>query len=174
MRQFMPKTPHSRLSRGATSDQNLHMIKASQIFDWDQEPSKQRASGSTARLSEFSGLDVLDPIARATGHFGVNAQATPEANRTPPKGNDLTLSALVPGWLESLVPDAWPSHLCTYFPRIANRLALCWADPELTVLLLDEFFMDRRGTRRGFPAEALEELRALRQLASRRLGMKIV
>jgi hypothetical protein len=151
------------------------MIKASQIFDWDQEPSKQRASGALpSRLSEFSGLDLLDPIARSGGHSAAGAQAAPEANRTPPKGNDLTLSALIPGWLESLVPDAWPSYLCTYFPRIANRLALCWADPELTVLLLDEFFMDRRGTRRGFPPEALEELRVLRQLASRRLGMKLV
>jgi hypothetical protein len=153
------------------------MVKPSQIYEWEQEPAQERAPGfASSRLSEFAGLDALalDPMVRAGASSASRAFLAPEAKRTAPRGSDLTLSALVPAWLESLLPEAWPGYLCQYFPRIANRLALCWADPELTVRLLDEFFLDRRGTRRGFPAEALDELMALRQIASRRVGMKIV
>ena len=151
------------------------MSKASQTYEWDPEPAQDRASGfMPSRLSEFASLDALDPMVRAEAISAPRSFLAPEAKRTPPSGSDLTLSALVPGWLESLLPEAWPGCLCQYFPRIANRLALCWADPELTVRLLDEFFLDRRGTRRGFPAEALEELMTLRKIAARRVGMKIV
>jgi hypothetical protein len=97
---------------------------------------------------------------------------TPEASRAPPSERDNTLSRLVPRWLESLPPESTPDYLCVHFPRIANPLALCWADPPLALHLLDELFRDRRGGRRGFPAEALDELKGLRRVAVHRLGHK--
>jgi hypothetical protein len=83
---------------------------------------------------------------------------------------DRTLSRLVPRWLEMLPPESRPDYLCVHFPRIANRLALCWLDPALTVQLLDDFLRDKRGARRGFPPHALAELKSLRQIASQRVA----
>ena len=57
-----------------------------------------------------------------------------------------------------------PERLCARYPRVANRLALCWAELDLTERLFDDLLNDRRGGRRGFPAPVLVELRALREV----------
>jgi hypothetical protein len=151
------------------------MIKTSQLFGWEQEPAGERPSEFVpSRLSGFaalSGLGPFDPIARASAPPPRRSPLmAPEAERAPPSDGDKTLSRLVPPWCESLAPEARPNYLCAHFPRIANRLALCWADPALAVKLLDEFFLDRRGTRRGFPPKAMAELRSLRQVAARKIA----
>ena len=147
------------------------MIKATQIFGWEHEPAVERPS-EFSRLSEFSTLGAFDPIARAAASAPRGAILAPEAKRAPPSGSDLNLSPLVPRWVQTLPAEAQPQHLCEHFPRIANRLALCWADPGLAMRLLDEFFLDKRGTRRGFPPQALNELKVLRQVALRRSALK--
>jgi hypothetical protein len=148
------------------------MIKLTQIFGWEHEPVDERPSEFVpSRLSAFGELSAFgsfDPALRAAAP-AKKALIAPEASRSLPSDADRSLSALVPRWLESLSPDVMPRYLCTHFPRIANRLALCWADPALTVRLLDDFFLDKRGTRRGFPPEAMSELKRLRQVASSRL-----
>jgi hypothetical protein len=90
-------------------------------------------------------------------------------NRTPLNERDRTLSPLVKPWVATLPVDAKPDFLCLYYPRIVNRIAICWPDVALTIDLFDQFFTDRRGTRRGFPPKALCELSALRKFALRRL-----
>ena len=71
-------------------------------------------------------------------------------------------------WLADLPRAAVPRTLAHDYPRIVNRLALCWSDPALATLVLDSLLVDRRGGRRGF-AEAIEqELRGLRAEAQRR------
>jgi hypothetical protein len=150
------------------------MIKLSQIFGWEHEPVDERPSEFVpSRLSAFgelSSFGALDPAAvRAPAR---KALIAPEASRSPPSDVDRSLSALVSPWLESLAPDVRPCYLCTHFPRIANRLALCWPDAALTVRLLDDFFLDKRGTRKGFPPQATNELKKLRQVASRRASPK--
>ncbi|HRI19211.1 MAG TPA: hypothetical protein PL196_11875 [Burkholderiaceae bacterium] len=151
------------------------MIKLTQIFGWEHEPADERPSEfMTSRFGEPSAFAALAPLGRASDARLPLARKsplmTPEANRAPPSERDRTLSHLVPSWRESLPPDAKAAYLCARFPRIANRLALCWADPSLALNLLDELFRDRRGGRRGFPAEALEELRSLRRVALQRIG----
>lgn len=151
------------------------MIKLTQIFGWEHEPADERPSEfMTSRFGDPSEFAALAPRRRTAAASAPPANKspwmTPEANRAPPSERDRTLSHLVPPWRESLPPDAKADHLCAHFPRIVNRLALCWADPALALSLLDELFRDRRGGRRGFPAEALEELRSLRRVALQRIG----
>ena len=148
------------------------MIKPSQLFGWEHEPALERRSqfmpSSLSGFSEFSGLGAFDRHGRSAALPPRRSPLMePEARRSPPSDSDKSLSRLVPLWLEGLPADVRPHHLCARFPRIANRLALCWADPALAVKLLDDFFADKRGARLGFPPEARNELAQLRRLAAR-------
>ena len=150
------------------------MIKRTQLFGWEQEPVDERPSEfMPSTLSEFSGLGAFDLTVRAAVSPEQSGQITSPAMRSRPSPSDLTPSSLVPSWMDSLKPETRAHFLCVHFPRIANRLALCWPDPALTVRLLDDFLLDKRGTRLGFPSEASKELTTLRQVAARRLGHKL-
>ena len=81
--------------------------------------------------------------------------------RSPGNPRDNTLSKLAEEWCERLSPSVQTRALCERYPRIVNRIALCWSDPALTQLLLDQLLRDRRGGRKGFPAPVHAELVAL-------------
>lgn len=55
-----------------------------------------------------------------------------------------------------------PQALYECFPRILNGLAAGWHDRDATLRSFDDLLTDRRGGRRGFPLEMLEELRTLK------------
>lgn len=79
------------------------------------------------------------------------------------------LNTLLPAtnrWLECLAPDVRPKALATQFPRIANRLAAEWANPDGCRSYLYELLTDTRGGRKGFPQDVLADLLALRKLYS--------
>jgi hypothetical protein len=88
--------------------------------------------------------------------------------RSPPRPQDLTLSKVARAWADGLPPPMRPEAVCSQYPRIANRIALCWGDPALTAQLFDQLLVDRRGSRRGFPPAVRSELLALRDHAARR------
>lgn len=90
--------------------------------------------------------------------------------REPPRPQDLVLSALAQRWCESLQPRFRPSQLCALFPRLANRLALCWNDEALASRILDDLVVDKRRNRTGFPPEVSQELIRLRLLRPSRPG----
>lgn len=92
-----------------------------------------------------------------------------ERRRSPPKANDTHLTALTRAWEHKLPDTVRLANLCATYPRIANRIALCWNDPALTAKLFQELMTDRRGLRKGFPAAVRAELVALRQLNQRRV-----
>ena len=74
------------------------------------------------------------------------------------------LDQLLPGtlhWAESF-PLETPVHLVRTFPRVANRLAIAWQDPNAVQEVLDDVLIDRRGGRRGFPPPVQQELLRLR------------
>ncbi len=89
-------------------------------------------------------------------------------HRAPLRPQDEALSRMALTWLDLLPAHTQPLALCGRYPRIANRLAVCWADPVLTDLVLDDLLIDRRGGRQGFPAPVLADLLALRELHERR------
>lgn len=74
------------------------------------------------------------------------------------------LLATTSAWCAALPPTLRPNGLCEHFPRIANALASGWRDVDSTLRYLDELLTDKRGGRKGFPADVLAELHALRSL----------
>ncbi len=155
---------------GAAAVHTSPVIKPSQIFGYEQEPADERPSAfmgaSLSGFAALSGHSPFDAVSNQALPPRRSPLMAPEAKRAPPSESDKAPSRLVPRWLETLPEGTRPLFLCEHFPRIANRLALCWADAPLTVRLLDEFFQDKRGTRRGFPPQATAELKALRRLAA--------
>jgi len=80
--------------------------------------------------------------------------------RTPERDMDRVLSSHALAWLKALPEAVRPDELAAHHPRVVNRIALCWDDPELTGRLFDELLLDKRGKRRGFgPAVANDLLR---------------
>ena len=86
------------------------------------------------------------------------------SERSPPRSVDVQLGALAIAWAGRLSREIHPTELIELYPRVANRLALCWNDPVLAGRLLDSLIKDRRGGRKGFPAPVQQELVRLRRL----------
>ena len=70
-------------------------------------------------------------------------------------------------WLRQIPGGLHPRHLCRFYPRVANRLAMCWDEPLACKQLLAELIADRRGGRAGFPPRIQAELHVLAQLRER-------
>ncbi len=64
-------------------------------------------------------------------------------------------------WYASLPKDLQPAVLMTSYARIANVIAANWTDANALAAYMDSLLTDRRGNRRGFPADVLRELMAL-------------
>jgi len=73
-----------------------------------------------------------------------------------------TLLPVATRWLASLPFDCYPLALAKTFPRIANALATFWMRPDVLTSYLGELLVDRRGGRRGFPLDVLDELNQLK------------
>lgn len=82
--------------------------------------------------------------------------------RTPERDMDRALSSHAFAWLKALPDSVRPDVLAARHPRVVNRIALCWNDPELTARLFDELLLDKRGKRRGFAPAVAEDLMRLR------------
>jgi hypothetical protein len=78
--------------------------------------------------------------------------------RGPSRARDQTLTPLAHAWYSALPEDLQPQALRARYPRVANRLALCWADPVLTNVVLRELLNDKRRRRKGFAADVRLEL----------------
>lgn len=87
--------------------------------------------------------------------------------RRPPRHADESLTGTTRVWLRRLPSSRRPSRLCVSYPRVANRIAWSWPDPETTRGVLADLLEDRRGNRRGFPRPVLAELRRLRDFNDR-------
>ena len=69
-----------------------------------------------------------------------------------------TLLPVATRWLATLPFDCYPLALAKKFPRIANALATFWTRPDALTSYLGELLVDRRGGRKGFPLDVLDEL----------------
>ncbi|MFY9511083.1 MAG: hypothetical protein WAQ05_08935 [Rubrivivax sp.] len=83
-------------------------------------------------------------------------------HRRPTRACDETLNDGARTWLRRLPNGRRPLRLCERFPRLANRVAWCWADEGLVEAVFDDLLVDRRGGRQGFPPGVVLELRRLR------------
>jgi hypothetical protein len=89
------------------------------------------------------------------------------AARRAPRPCDDALTGTTRNWLRRLPARRRPLRLCERFPRVANRIAWCWADARLAEQVLDDLLVDRRGGREGFPPAIVAELRRLREFNDR-------
>ena len=76
---------------------------------------------------------------------------------------DRALTGTTRRWLRALPPRRRPLRLCEIHPRVANRIAWCWADAGLREAVLDDLLVDRRGGRQGFAPIIVRELQRLRE-----------
>jgi hypothetical protein len=83
--------------------------------------------------------------------------------RSPARPTDQKLTEQAAGWAVTLPPRMRPIELLRQYPRVANRVALCWKDRLLMSALFDDLLMDKRGGRKGFPPEVAAELKRLHQ-----------
>lgn len=67
-------------------------------------------------------------------------------------------------WAESLPELDRPTTVMRMYPRIANRIAAAWRDPNVAHAVLDDLLIDRRVSRRGFPPFVLAELLRIREI----------
>jgi hypothetical protein len=65
-------------------------------------------------------------------------------------------------WIAKLPRSVQPLALLRQYPRIANMMAGMWQDPQSCRAYLHDLLTDRRGSRKGFPAEIVQELVRLR------------
>jgi hypothetical protein len=83
--------------------------------------------------------------------------------RRPERECDRALTGTSRQWLRRLPPRRRPLRLCMVHPRVANRIAWCWNDPDLSRQVLQDLLVDRRGGRRGFAPGIVRELQRLRE-----------
>lgn len=110
---------------------------------------------SLVRRDEPAPVRAPRPPARSS------APRTGAAARSPDP-QAMALSSVGQAWLDGLPRRLRPARTAAAYPRIVNRLALCWRDPELVAKVFADLMVDRRGGRRGFPPDVAAELLALR------------
>jgi|APFre7841882630_1041343.scaffolds.fasta_scaffold05914_3 hypothetical protein len=81
--------------------------------------------------------------------------------RRSPIPTDRALTGDAMDWAVHLPAEMRPIALCEQFPRIANAIAQTWAKRDHCESLLASLLTDRRGKRRGFPAEVQVEIERL-------------
>ncbi|MFN7644748.1 MAG: hypothetical protein ACK5PW_16960 [Burkholderiales bacterium] len=59
--------------------------------------------------------------------------------------------------------------LARRFPHVLNQISAVWGDLPVAAELIDDLLVDRRGGRRGFPADVLAELLTIRRIAVKRM-----
>jgi len=105
---------------------------------------------------------VADPIDRGGRDEPVDSQVSIHFTRQRRAQPVAFLLPSTQKWLEGLPRRVQPHVLCDYYPRIANSLAAMWQDTESLRTYFDGLLVDRRGSRKGFPPDVLNDLRVLR------------
>ena len=129
-------------------------------------PRKNAAQARARHRSQAAPTPKAERVAlsaaRETGDW---TRVRTPANPRDEKPTDVTLA-----WAASLPLRARPKALLAKYARVANRLALCWSDPALSEVLLDDLLVDKRGNRKGFPIDVVVEIKALYDLHHARGG----
>lgn len=108
-------------------------------------------------------VSMFTPLSSGPPGCGAAADAACwVAQRRAMRSTDQALTDATRTWLHRLPLRRRPVQLAAQFPRVANRIALCWGEAGLAEQVLDDLLIDRRGGRRGFPVRVTRELQRLR------------
>jgi hypothetical protein len=89
--------------------------------------------------------------------------------RGPTKDQDRVLQSQTHVWLRRIPSAIHPKHLCRYYPRIANRLAMSWGDKSKVEQIFEDLLKDHRGQRKGFSERVRVEIERLERFHQRKL-----
>lgn len=89
--------------------------------------------------------------------------------RGPVKDQDRVLQSQTHVWLRRIPSAIHPKHLCRYYPRIANRLAVSWGDKTKVEQVFEDLLHDHRGQRKGFSERVRVEIERLERFHQRKL-----
>lgn len=87
----------------------------------------------------------------------------PGVKFSPEWPEDKVLNMEAESLINSLPEEVRPVQLPEKFPRICNRIAELWADPEYAIPLFDDLLIDNRGGRNGFPLAIILEISKLKE-----------
>jgi hypothetical protein len=111
-----------------------------------------RNSGLEAPDSKLGVSSLQKPASKADDQAIARRKQTPSSDPLP-----ITFK-----WVAKLQRSVQPLALLRHFPRIANMMAGMWQDPQSCRAYLHDLLTDRRGTRKGFSPEIVQELVRLR------------
>jgi hypothetical protein len=64
-------------------------------------------------------------------------------------------------WMENLPAEVQPHAIYDRMPRIVNVVAVLWSRPDAAKAYLDSLLVDRRGGRKGFAKDILDDIHKL-------------
>lgn len=97
------------------------------------------------------------------GTGGLMQDGPPAVKFSPDWPEDKVLNLETEGLISSLPEEIRPVQLPEQFPRICNRIAELWAEPELAIPFFDDLLIDNRGGRNGFPLMIIMEISKLKE-----------
>lgn len=112
-----------------------------------------------------TGEGALAPAQGATALQGLAADALSDEGAMAGRRRQMPMGEPLPitfRWVAKLPRRVRPFALLRQYPRIANMMAGMWQDPPSYCAYVHDLLTDRRGNRKGFPAEIVQELLALR------------
>lgn len=98
-------------------------------------------------------------------HVTTSARFKPEASSAPLTGEALRLLVRLDGKVRL-------EELPTRFPRVLNRIAEIWRNPQQSDRYFDELLLYSRGVRQGFPQSVIREIASLHHHHLRRMFPK--
>lgn len=101
------------------------------------------------------------PVERAVTPAPSPAQTEQHKRRRKAEPSNVPLPRTF-AWVEGLPSSVQPTALVRQYARIANVVAATWGDPKAFNSYMNSLINDDRGGRKGFPADTLRELLALR------------
>lgn len=120
-------------------------------------------------VNTMSGGNISEETGAAPG-APVGGDATEYLRlRGPQRDQDRVLQSPTHVWLRRIPSAIHPKHLCRYYPRIANRLAVAWGDKYEVEAIFDDLLHDRRGQRKGFSDRVRIEIERLERFHQRKL-----
>ena len=111
-------------------------------------------------------LRVKGALRRRPAH---STAKTGPAARSILNAQSNSLSSTAHAWVRQLPVGVRPLELCNVYPRIANRIALCWDDWASAEAAFNDLLVDHRGGRKGFPPPIASELLRLHAWHEKRM-----
>jgi len=135
------------------------------VFRWSRRLGVASLSHRSTLLRKFFALfrkPAKPPAEQPVSETRAAAMPSWQPTRGPKPEADKTLRPDAQKWLALLPEYARPKDLCATYPRIANRLAMIWANRPAVRSYFDDLLVDKRGGRIGFSPEIRTELARLR------------